>query len=166
MCSQNKNKNQKIHRIPPLQKVKNFSLIINPANGFHKEILLANPKCHGLQSASLPSKQILTVHYSPKSTLQIHTLKLSKLQNISQSPASLFPQKPHYKYSKPFLFASQQTNSLSLHFSLIFPPTKQIFPYTKRPEPSRQLVSPPEARRQGSNSQQRPLISQLRRPEE
>ena len=93
------------------------------------------------------------------------SLKLSKLQNISQSPDSLFPQKPHYKYSKPFLFASQQTNSLSLHFSLIFPPTKQNLPFYKWLVPSRQLVSPPEARRQGSNSQQRPLVNQLRRPE-
>ena len=92
-------------------------------------------------------------------------LKLSKLQNFSQSPASLYPQKQHYKYSKPFLFTSQQTNSLSLHFSLIFPPTEQVLPSSKWPVPSRQLVSPPEARRQGSNSQQRPLVNQLRRPE-
>ena len=118
MCSQNKNKNQKIHRIPPLQKVKNFSLIINPANGFHKEILLANPKCHGLQSASLPSKQILTVHYSPKSTLQIHTLSNFRNSKIFQYLPPLYSPKNHTT-NTPNPFSSHRNKQI--HFLFIFP---------------------------------------------
>ena len=162
MCSQNKNKIQKIYRIsPPVQKANNKS---------REQISQTNPIGQSIVPRITIRVPFLQTNPHRTLLLQINapnllSLKLSKLQNISQSPASLFPQKPHYKYSKPFLFASQQTNSLSLHFSLIFPPTKQNLPSYKWLVPSRQLVSPPEARRQGSNSQQRPLVNQLRRPE-
>ena len=162
MCSQNKNKIQKIYRIsPPVQKVNNKSREwISQTNPIGQSIV-PRITIRVTPLETNPHRTLLPQINAPNS----HSLKLSKLQNISQSPASLFPQKPHYKYSKPFLFASQQTSSLSLYFSLIFPPTKQNLPFYKWLVPSRQLVSPPEARLQGSNSQQRPLVNQLRRPE-
>ena len=67
-----------------------------------------------------PHRTLLPQINAPNS----HSLKLSKLQNISQSPASLFPQKPHYKYSKT-LSLCITTNEFT--FSSLFPhfPTNQ-----------------------------------------
>ena len=159
MCSQNKNKIQKIYRIsPPVQKVSNNS---------REWISQTNP----IGQSIVPR---ITIRVTPLQTNPHRTL-LPQI-NAPNSHSQTFKTPKYFTISRlsiPPKTTLQILQTLSLRiatnkytFSSFFPPTKQILPFSKWPVPSRQLVSPPEARLQGSNLQQRPLVSQLRRPEE